>query len=205
MAVLRMLTFMALVALPLTATAADPTPVVAPGSGSVSDAGHDPELTDIIASFSKRTGRKFNVDPRVRAIPNLIGIDPDKISYEQLLATLAIHQFASYEQDGVVIVLPDAGARQMPTQIYTDANFKADDNEWVTLLLAPKKACAAHLVPILRPLMPQAAHLAADPQSGSLVVVDHAANVRRIAGLVERIDQLAPGKGSCGNLAKSGS
>lgn len=142
------------------------------------------------------------MDPRVRAIPYLVGIDPDKITYGQLLATFAIHQFASYEQDGVIFVVPDAGARQMPTRIYTDANFKADDNEWVTLLLAPKKACAAQFVPMLRPLMPQAAHLAADPQSGSLLVVDRAANVRRIAELVGKMDQAAPNKAACGEGSK---
>jgi general secretion pathway protein D len=201
MAVLRILVLAALVALPLTATAVDPPSAGASSPGAESG----PELTDIIANFAKRTGRKFNVDPRVRASPHLVGIDPDKITYDQLLATFAIHQFASYEQNGVIFVVPDVAARQIPTRIYTDTNFKADDNEWVTLLLSPKKACAAQLVPILRPLMPQAAHLAADPQSGALLAVDRAANVRRIADLVDRIDKAAPAKGGCGESWKSGS
>ncbi|HEX6397437.1 MAG TPA: hypothetical protein VFZ95_08440, partial [Steroidobacteraceae bacterium] len=83
MGVLRMLISMVLVALPFTVTAADPATPEAPNSAS----GKSPELTDIIESFSKRTGTKFNLDPRVRAIPGLIGIDPGKITYEQLLAT----------------------------------------------------------------------------------------------------------------------
>lgn len=201
MAVLRMFTCMALLALPFTAPAADPATAGSPESVDR----RAPELTDIIADFSKRTGRRFNVDPRVRAVLNLVGIDPDRITYSQLLATFAIHQFASYEQDGVIVVVPDTYARQLPTRIYTDVNFKADDNEWVTLLLAPKKACAPQLVPILRPLMPQAAHLAADPQSGSLVLVDHAANVRRIAELVAKIDQSAGVKAGCAQSSGSGS
>jgi general secretion pathway protein D len=201
MVVLRMLMSTVLVALPFTATAADP---VSP-EATASAPGKYPELTEIIEGFSKRTGTKFNLDPRVRAIPGLIGIDPARITYEQLLATLAIHQYVTYVQDGVVIVVPDASARQLPTRVHTDTNFKADDNEWVTLLLAPKKTCAAQLVPILRPLMPQAAHLAADPQSGSLVAVDRVANLRRIADLVDKLDKAASGKGTCGDSGKSGS
>jgi general secretion pathway protein D len=198
MAILRTLTFLALLGLPLAASAADPTPSTTTASAQ------PPDLTDIIRRFSERTGRKFNLDPRVHATPLLVGIDPGKITYEQLLATLAIHQFVTYVQDGVVIVVPDAIARQLPTRTYTERNFKADDNEWVTLLLTPAKACATQLVPILRPLMPQAAHLAADPQTGALIVVDRAANVRRIADLVEKIDRAAPGKLACGEM-KAGS
>lgn len=193
MPVLRMLILVTLASLPLPATAAE----TMPSEGAKHAPGEYPELTDIIKSFSKRTGRKFNVDPRVRTIPMFAGIDPDRITYEQLLATFAVHGFASFVQDDVVIVVPDANARQLPTRTFTDASFKADDNEWVTLLLVPKKACAAQLVPILRPLMPQAAHLAADPHGGLLVLVDRAANARRIADLVNRLDQAASGKQDC--------
>lgn len=198
MSVLRTLTLMALVSMPLAAAADDAT---ARSAGSA--AGAAPELADIIQDFSKRTGRKFNVDPRVRAIPMFAGIDPNRITYEQLLATFTVNGFASVVQDDVVIVVPDANARQLPTPVYTDLNFKAGDDEWVTLLLTPKKACAPHLVPILRPLMPQPAHMAADLTSGSLILVDRAANLRRVGDLIERIDKAATGKVDCGG-GKSG-
>ena len=162
------------------------------------EAGPYLELTDIIQKFSKRTGKKFNIDPRVRAIPMFAGIDPDKLTYEQLLATFTVHGFASVVQDDVVIVVPDAVARQLPTPVYTDLNFKAAPDEWVTLILTPKKACSAHLVPILRPLMPQAAHMAAEPASGSLVLTDRASNLRRVGDLIEKLDKAAPGKLECG-------
>ncbi len=194
MPVMRMLTLIALAALPLAAAAQE-----SPSRESTSSAtGPYLELIDIIRSFSKRTGRKFNVDPRVRAIPMYAGIDPNKLNYEQLLATLTVHGFASVVQDGVVIVVPDASARQLPTPVHVDTNFKAVDDEWVTLLVTPKKACAPQLVPILRPLMPQAAHLAADAHSNSLVLVDRAVNVRRVADLIDKLDKAASGKQDCG-------
>ena len=201
MSVLRMLTLIALGSLPLVTAAQD-----APPRESASSAPRAyPELTDVIQSFSKRTGRKFNIDPRVRAIPVYAGIDPDRITYEQLLSTITVHGFASIVQGDVVVVLPDAGARQLPTPVFTDTHFKAGDDEWVTLLLTPGKTCAPQLVPILRPLMPQAAHLAADLQSNSLILVDRAVNVRRVADLIDKLDKAATGKGCESTSSKIGS
>jgi general secretion pathway protein D len=183
-----------LCALPAFASAQDS------GAGKTASGASDrdhPELADIIESFSKRTGRKFIVDPRVRATGGLVGIDANRITYEELLALASVHQFVVVTQGNVTIVAPDAGARQQPTPVYTDARFKALDDEWVTLLLSAKNACTAHLVPILRPLMPQAAHLAADPMSNQIIVSDRAVNVRRIANLIARLDDAAPAGRGC--------
>jgi hypothetical protein len=46
-------------------------------------------------------------------------------------------------------------------------------------------------------MMPQAAHLAAAPQGNTLVLVDHAANARRVADAFRRIDQATPPGQKC--------
>jgi general secretion pathway protein D len=183
-----------LLAVPLIAAAADPAP------GPVN--GGDPEIGEILEKFSKRTGRKFIVDPRVRASLGFYGIDGDKITYEQLLSTLTVNQFVAINQGDVTIVVPDANARQMPTPVYTDTRFTAADDEWVTLVLTTKNACAAHLVPILRPLMPQSAHLAAYPPGNTLVVSDRAVNARRIASVITKVDADAPAGRGCEEARK---
>ncbi len=48
---------------------------------------------------------------------------------------------------------------------------------------------AAQLVPILRPLLPQSAHLAAHPTSNALIIADRPQNISRILSLVRRMDQ----------------
>jgi general secretion pathway protein D len=48
---------------------------------------------------------------------------------------------------------------------------------------------AAQLVPVLRPLMPQAAHMAAYPNGNILILSDRASNVSRVMRIIERIDQ----------------
>jgi general secretion pathway protein D len=158
------------------------------------------ELSDVIASYARRSNQKFIVDPRVRASGGLVGIDANKITYEQLLALASMHGAMVVKSDDVTIFAPDANARQQPTPVYTNANFKALDDEWVTLLLAPKNACSGQLVPVLRPLMPQAAHMAADIQSNTLILSDRAVNLRRIAGMIEKLDAGAPAGRRCQDM-----
>jgi general secretion pathway protein D len=155
------------------------------------------EISELIQRFAKRTQRQFVIDPRVRGQVPLAGIDVGQITYDQFLAILDVHQLALVDAGGVLAVVPDANARQFPTPVYSDLNFKAADFETVTLVVTPKKVCAATLVPVLRPLQQQAAHLAAEPQSNSLIISDHAVNARRIAELVRQIDQRGTGARDC--------
>jgi general secretion pathway protein D len=68
-----------------------------------------------------------------------------------------------------------------------DASIAAD--EWVTRVLTTTNVEAAQLVPILRPLLPQSAHLAAHATTNQLIVVDRYANVRRITEIVRTLDR----------------
>jgi type II secretory pathway component GspD/PulD (secretin) len=189
-----------LMAVPLFASAqgasAAPTPATAKVS-ACSSAGFIPELADLIRSYSQRTGKKFIIDPRVRAMGDVTGVDADKLTYEQLIALGTVHQFVFIPQGDVTLVIPDANARQQATPIYYDLNFKALDDEWVTLLLTGKNVCAAYVVPILRPMMPQAAHLAGNPQSNQILITDRAVNARRIASLFYKLDEAAPAGRRC--------
>ena len=182
-------------ALPLLASAAEPP--TSPCTASASASGSDIEIADLIANVAKRTGKQFIIDPRVRAQVSSIGLDMNKVDYPKLLAILNIHQFAAYESNGIVKVLPDASARQLPIPVTNEVPAKALDDEYVTVMFQTKNMCSAQAVPILRPLMPQSAHLAASPHSNMLVISDRAANARRIVDMAERLDKAAPGGQKC--------
>ena len=182
-------------ALPMLISAAEPASSPCVAASSPSDDGM--ELTDLIAKVAKRTGKQFIVDPRVRAIVSGTGIDLDKVDYAKLLAILTIHQFAAYESNGVVKVLPDASARQLPIPVTTGVPAKALEDEYVTVMFQAKNMCAAQAVPVLRPLMPQAAHLAAFSQANTLLISDHAGNARRIIDMAERLDKATPAGQKC--------
>jgi len=182
-------------ALPVAVFAAEP--VTSPCTASASSSGSDVELAELIGKVAKRTGKQFIIDPRVRAQVCNIGLDVDKVDYAKLLAILTIHQFAAYESNGVVKVLPDASARQLPIPVTNDVPAKALDDEYVTVMFQAKNMCAAQAVPVLRPLMPQAAHLAAFPQANALLISDHAGNARRIIDMAERLDKATPAGQKC--------
>jgi general secretion pathway protein D len=178
-----------LLALPLAATAQETTPASGASAASRSTAS-DIEIGDLIARYAKRSGKQFIIDPRVRAQVSLAGIDPDRIGYDKLLAILAVNMFAAAQQGDWIIVVPDANARQLPTPVYTDRNFKAGaPDEIATLILTPKNVCAPQAVPVLRPLMPQAAHLAAFPGTNTLILSDHVSNLHRLVSVIEALER----------------
>ncbi len=153
-------------------------------------------IAQLIAAVAKSSGRRFVLDPRVRATVSLVGISPSSVSYSELLTILSVHGFVAGEQDGLMLVLPDANARTMPTQPLTERQTRPD-SEIVTDTMLVKNAPAALFVPIIRPLMPQSAHFAADICNNTLVIVDRFANVKRIEALVRRMDVGEPFKSHC--------
>ena len=113
--------------------------------------------------------------------------DPDAF-YEAFLALLSVHQFVAVESGGIIKIVPDANARQMPN-IDLPSRVKSGSDELITQVIAVHNVNAAQLVPVLRPLMPQSAHLAAYPNGNILILSDRASNVSRMMRIIERIDQ----------------
>jgi type II secretory pathway component GspD/PulD (secretin) len=62
------------------------------------------------------------------------------------------------------------------------------DAEFVSKIITVKSVPAAQLVPILRPLLPQAGHLVALPCANKLIIVDTFANIRRIQSIIDALD-----------------
>jgi general secretion pathway protein D len=146
-------------------------------------------IFELIERVSKKSGKRFLVDPRVNVEVPLPGFDASQVDYEVLLAIFRLQQLATFTQNGVVNVVPDANSRQLPTPVSSADDPKIGADELVTRVIRVENVCANWLVPILRPLLPQAAHLAAHAPSSSLVLSDRAGNARRIAELVKQLDR----------------
>jgi general secretion pathway protein D len=116
-----------------------------------------------------------------------VGQDLSNISYNELLTILLINGFTAAEYGGYVNVLPDAGGRTTPSPVLSGKESHPDA-EFVTKVITVKTVNAAHLVPILRPMIPQYGHLAAFPCTNRLILVDTFANVRRLETVIESLD-----------------
>jgi general secretion pathway protein D len=148
-------------------------------------------IQKIIDSVSHKTNRKFIVDPRVVARVNLVGQDLSQITYNELLTILEVHGYVTFESDGCVIVIPDANARQVQQPMLAKGQTYADA-QVVNYTIQVQNGPAAFLVPILRPLLPQYAQLAAWPCSNTLLITDRYANVKRIESIVKALDVGTP-------------
>ena len=144
-------------------------------------------LERVIAAVAQRTGKKFIVDPRVRGDVTVVGQEPTSVDYPTLLTVLQVHGFAAVEQAGYVRVIPDATIRQQSLPVMSGKESYAD-GEYVNKIIMLKSASAMQLVPILRPLLPQVAHMVALPCKNALLVTDVYASVQRIEKIARALD-----------------
>jgi general secretion pathway protein D len=148
------------------------------------------EIGQVIDAVAQVTGKTIIPDPRVRANVTMLSqtaMTPDAF-YEAFLALLSVHNFVAVESGGIIKILPDANARQMPNIDLPD-HVRGSSDELITQVVSVQNVNAAQLVPVLRPLMPQSAHLAAYPGGNILIISDHAVNVNRVMRIIQRIDQ----------------
>ena len=156
----------------------------------------DADINALSASGSEITGRNFIVDPRVQGRVSVVSSRPlpSNEIYAIFLSILAVHGYAAVPGEAATKIVPIAGAKQ--EQIPNLGTLPIDgDDQMVTQVLELRHVAAAQLVPLLRPLIPADGHLAAYAPGNSLIISDRVGNVRRIAELVERMDQA----GSTGN------
>jgi general secretion pathway protein D len=148
------------------------------------------EIGQVIDAVAQVTGKTIIPDPRVRTQVTMLSqtaMTPEAF-YEAFLALLQVHQFVAVESGGIIKILPDANARQMPNIDLPD-RVRGNSDELITQVVAVQNVNAAQLVPMLRPLMPQSAHLAAYPAGNNQIMSDHAENVNRMMRIIQPIDQ----------------
>jgi general secretion pathway protein D len=147
----------------------------------------DTDIRVVIEGVQAVTGRPMIVDPRVRAnvtLYNTTPLSPDEF-YQLFLQMLQVHGYMAVEAGNVVQILPDANARQE-----VGSGFEGQGADIVTQTIQLANVGAAQLVPLLRPMMPQYAHLAAHPSANILILSDRANNLARIVDIVRRLDRV---------------
>lgn len=162
-----------------------------PESGPAPEAGVPIER--LLATVAKKTGKRFVVDPKVHGAVVLVGMEPEDLSYSDLLSVLNVHGYAAVDEGRLVQIVPDASMRAQVMPTIGPKETRAPD-EYVTEIIPVRYAVAPQMVPLLRPLMPQNAHLAATVSGNSLVISDRFANLRRIEGLVHALDSAEAAK-----------
>ena len=148
----------------------------------------DADIRIVVEAVSEATGKNFILDPRVTGKVNLLSAEPmsKDAFYEAFLSILQVHGYIAIESGNLIKILPNATARQFPSQFGTEAANGPDD--MATQVIQVHNVGATQLVPILRPLIPQYGHMVAHSGSNMLIISDRAANLARIVRIIRRID-----------------
>ena len=148
----------------------------------------DADLTAFINEVADITGKNFAVDPRVRGNVTVISNKPlnKQEVYDLFLGVLNVNGVVAIPSGNTIKLVPDSNVKN--SGIPYDARQNARGDQIVTRVLWLENTNPNDLIPALRPLMPQFAHLAAVPGTNSLIVSDRASNIAELETIIRNLD-----------------
>jgi general secretion pathway protein D len=150
------------------------------------------DIQELIKFVAEATGTTIVVDPSVKGKVKVVSSKPvsrDEL-YELFLSILEVHGYTAVRSGGVIRVIQSKDARSAPVQVRDGTSGKTSD-EYVTEVIKLENISAAKLIPVLRPLVPQQAHMAAYAPSNAIIISDLSSNIDRIRDIINRMDQSA--------------
>ena len=151
----------------------------------------DTDIQEFIEFVADVTGATIVIDPAVKGKVKVISSKPVSRTelYDLFLSILDVHGYTAVRSGEVVRVIPNKNARSAPVDVISGTSIIND--EYVTQVIRLENVSAAKLIPVLRPLVPQQAHMAAYAPSNAIIISDIRANIDRIATIIDRMDQSA--------------
>ncbi len=152
----------------------------------------DTDIQELIKFVAEVTDTTIVVDPAVKGKVKVVSTNPVSSAelYELFLSILEVHGYTAVRSGGVVRVIPSKDARSSPVRV-RDPDEVQQTEEYVTQVIRLNNISAAKLIPVLRPLVPQQAHMAAYAPSNAIIISDVASNIDKIAGIIGRMDKSA--------------
>jgi len=154
----------------------------------------DAELEELVRFVAQATGKTIIVDPKAKGRVQVISSQPlnkDQL-YDLFLSILDVNGFAAVDTGDSVKIIPSRDARSAAAPVVS-ASKQRENSAIVTEVIQLRNVSASTLIPVLRPLSPQQAHMAAYGPSNAIIISDAANNIARIRSVIERIDRAAIG------------
>ena len=151
----------------------------------------DTDIQEFIEFVADVTETTIVVDPSVKGKIKVISSKPVSKAelYDLFLSILDVHGYTAVRSGAVVRVIPNKNARSSPVDVISGTS---DINaEYVTQVIRLDNVSAAKLIPVLRPLVPQQAHMAAYAPSNAIIISDIRANIDRMEKIIASMDQSA--------------
>jgi general secretion pathway protein D len=148
----------------------------------------DADIRAFIQDAARVTGRTFIIDARVAGKVSVVTDRPLSRSeyFEVFLSTLRANGLVAVPTgNGAYRIQPVDGAATQPGRVGSSG---AARNSFVTEIFRLRAIDAAQAVETVRPLVSREGSVTANVAGNSLVVADYADNIRRIRGVIARID-----------------
>ena len=152
----------------------------------------DTDIQEFIKFVADVTETTMVVDPNVKGKVRVISSKPVTQAelYDLFLSILDVQGYTAVRSGKVIRIVPAKDARSSPVPIMDDQGGVGSD-EYVTQVIRLDNISAAKLIPVLRPLVPQQAHMAAYAPSNAIIISDIRSNIGRIVEIIERMDRSA--------------
>ncbi len=152
----------------------------------------DTDIQELIKFVADATGTTIVVDPTVKGKVKVVSSKPVSASelYQLFLSILEVHGYTAVRSGDVVRVIQNKDARSAAVGV-SDGSSHLTSDEYVTAVIRLDNISAAKLIPVLRPLVPQQAHMAAYAPSNAIIISDVSANIDKIRDIIQRMDKSA--------------
>jgi general secretion pathway protein D len=168
-----------------------PAPAAAAGEGLVQLDFNNVELSVVIDTIAKMTGRNFIYDDRVRGRVTVVSptrITPDE-AYAVFESVLQVKGFTTVPTPGGALkVIPLRDAKE--TNVPTDQSSSLPENRdfFITRLIPLQYIDADSIVNTIKPLVSKDAAIAAYAPTNTVILTEAASNIRRLIEIIEAID-----------------
>jgi len=151
----------------------------------------DVELSAIIDTIARVTGKNFIYDDRVRGKVTIISPSPVSVdqAYAVFESVLKVKGFTAVPGPGGVIkIIPIRDAKESNIEIIKDNRPSENLDRFVTRLIPLLYIDAEDITNTIKPLVSKDASMVAYRPTNTIILTDTASNIRRLLSILEAID-----------------
>ena len=147
------------------------------------------DIEPVSSAVAKATGQSIIVDPRVKGKISLMTPRPvtKQGALDLFSSALRSAGFALVQVNGIYRVVPEADAKIQGNAVVTQVT--PDGDQVITRVFKIKQDSASNLVNVLKPLLTPNSSITANPGNNTIIVTDYASNVKRVAKLIDSMDE----------------
>lgn len=165
------------------------TPLAVVDQATITLSFQNVDIDPVAAAVAKATGQSIIVDPRVKGKVTLLTPKPvtKQTALDLFSSALRSSGFALVQVNGIYRVVPEVDAKIQGNTVLTQGSQEGD--QVVTRVFKIKQDSATNLVNVLKPLLTPNSSITANAGNNTIIVTDYASNVKRVAKLIDSMDE----------------